>query len=177
LPALLSSEIEPDGRPVRVRLLGEDLVAFRDSGGRPGILAEHCPHRQASLYLGRNEQGGLRCVYHGWKFDTEGRCLDLPSEPPGSPMCQRIRARAYPCGERGGIVWAWLGEGQAPALPEFEWALVEPEQRYMSKRLLECNWAQALEGDIDSSHASFLHSRLSPTSYDELRGREEMLRF
>ena len=177
LPALSSAELEPDGRPVRVRLLGEQLVAFRDTEGRVGVLDEHCPHRQVSLYFGRNEQSGLRCVYHGWKFDVQGRCVDLPSEPPGSAMRDRVRARAWPCAERGGVVWVFLGEGEPPALPEFEWAQLPAGQRYTSRRLLECNWAQALEGDIDSSHASFLHSRLDPADYTGLGGAAEMLRF
>ena len=166
LPALLSSELaERDGRPLRVRLLGEALVAFRDSDGRVGLLSEFCPHRRVSLYFGRNEERGLRCVYHGWKFDVQGRCVDLPSEPPESKMCSRVRTTAYRCEERGGVIWAYMGPGEAPPLPQFEWALVPEQNRYMSKRLLECNWAQALEGDIDSSHASFLHAMLDPADY------------
>ncbi len=178
IPALRSSELaEPGGPAVRVRLLGEPLVAFRDSEGRVGLLAEHCPHRQASLFFGRNEQGGLRCVYHGWKFDVTGRCIDLPSEPPGSRMRDRVKAPAYRCGERGGVIWAYLGDEEPPPLPELEWALVPDDNRYLSNRLLECNWAQALEGDIDSSHASFLHSMLDPVDYDRLDGRQELLYF
>ncbi|HMN79710.1 MAG TPA: Rieske 2Fe-2S domain-containing protein [Burkholderiaceae bacterium] len=167
IPVLMSVELdECDGAPVRVRLLGESLVAFRDSAGRVGLLAEHCPHRQASLAFGRNEASGLRCVYHGWKFDVTGRCVDLPSEPPGSPMASKVRARAYRCRERGGLIWAYMGtDDEVPDLPDFEWALVPDDRRYMSKRLLDCNWAQALEGDIDSSHASFLHALLDPRDY------------
>ncbi|PVY61668.1 phenylpropionate dioxygenase-like ring-hydroxylating dioxygenase large terminal subunit [Pusillimonas noertemannii] len=178
LPVLLSSELpDPDCQPVRVRHLGEKLVAFRDTSGTVGLLDEFCPHRRASLVLGRNEEGGLRCVYHGWKFDTSGACIDLPSEPPTSSFKQRVRTKSYPCIEAGGAIWAYLGEGEPPAPPAFEWMAVRPEQRFVSKRLLECNWAQALEGDIDSSHASILHSRLNPADYAEFEGARELLYF
>ena len=165
LPALPSADLEADGRPMRVRLLSQDLVVFRDSRGSVGVLDEFCPHRQVSLFFARNEASGLRCVYHGWKFDVHGRCVDLPSEPPDSPMRDRVAAQAWPCAEHGGLVWTYLGEGAPPPLPDFEWALVPPAQRYASRRLLECNWAQGLEGDIDSSHASFLHAMLDPQAY------------
>ena len=178
LPVLLSSELpQPDSPPVRVRHLGERLVAFRDTDGTVGLLDEFCPHRRASLVLGRNEEGGLRCIYHGWKFNKAGDCLDLPSEPPDSRFKERVRVRAYPCVELGGAVWAYLGEGEPPGLPDFEWLSVRPEQRYVSKRLLECNWAQAFEGDIDSSHASILHSRLDPADYSAFEGARELLYF
>jgi phthalate 4,5-dioxygenase len=159
VPALLASEVEaPDGPPVRVTLLGESLVAFRDTAGRVGLIAEHCPHRGASLYFGRNEECGLRCVYHGWKYDVDGRCVDMPSEPEESSFKDRVRVTAYPCTERGGVIWAYLGPpGQQPPLPELEWALLPEPRRYASKRLQECNWLQAMEGGIDSSHISFLH--------------------
>jgi phenylpropionate dioxygenase-like ring-hydroxylating dioxygenase large terminal subunit len=178
LPVLLSSELPgPDCQPVRVRHLGERLIAFRDTAGQVGLLAELCPHRRASLFFGRNEEGGLRCVYHGWKFDTRGVCLDLPSEPPSSTFKQRIRAQSYPCVESGGVIWAYLGEGEPPAPPAFEWLTVRPGQRYLSKRLLECNWAQALEGDIDSSHASILHSRLNPADLSAFEGARTLQYF
>ncbi|MBX5468250.1 MAG: Rieske 2Fe-2S domain-containing protein [Firmicutes bacterium] len=159
VPALLSSELpKPDCDPVRVMLLGERLIAFRDSAGRVGLIQNHCPHRGASLFYGRNEEGGLRCVYHGWKFDVAGRCLDMPNEPPESDFKHKLRARAYPCVERGGLVWAYLGpRATPPPLPEFE-ALALPEaERSNFASLVECNWLQALEGDIDTSHAGFLH--------------------
>lgn len=178
LPILMSSELPgPDCDPVRVRMLGEPLIAFRDSGGQVGLLDEFCPHRRASLYLGRNEEGGLRCAYHGWKFDIHGRCTDLPSEPPESSFCKRIKTVAYPCIERGGVVWAYLGEGTPPEAPAFEWASVDASHVYMSKRVMDCNWAQALEGDIDSSHASILHSRLDPADYQQFEGARELLYF
>jgi phthalate 4,5-dioxygenase oxygenase subunit len=159
VPFLLSSELpEPDCPPVRVTLLGEDLVAFRDSNGRAGLLERRCPHRGASLFFGRNEECGLRCVYHGWKFDAEGRCVDMPNEPPESNFKDKVRIGAYPCKERGGIVWTYMGPSELqPALPELEFLLVPENQRYVTKRIQECNWLQALEGGLDSSHIAFLH--------------------
>jgi len=186
MPLLLSSELpERDGRPLRVRLLCEDLIAFRDSGGAVGLLANNCPHRGASLFFGRNEESGLRCVYHGWKFDLSGRCVDMPNEPaesnvnegvsgasprPGGleegtpPMAnanQKIVHRAYPCRERNGIVWTYMGpRAVPPGLPELELAMVLETHRWIRPAVRECNWVQALEGDIDSAHSSFLHSVL-----------------
>jgi phthalate 4,5-dioxygenase oxygenase subunit len=170
LPALLSAELpRPDGRPVRLRLLGEDLVAFRDTAAKVGLLAEHCPHRDASLFLGRNEESGLRCVYHGWKFDVTGRCVDMPNEPPESSFKEKIRQTAYRCEERQGVIWTYMGPlSEPPGLPELEWTVLPEEQRYITKRYQECNYAQALEGDIDSSHVSFLHSSLNQNT--EYRG-------
>jgi nitrite reductase/ring-hydroxylating ferredoxin subunit len=164
IPALLSEELpEPDCAPLRVRLLGEDLVAFRDSTGAVGLLDRACAHRGASLFFGRNEEGGLRCVYHGWKFDTAGACVDMPNEPAKSSFRDRIRLKAYPCQERGGIIWAYMGSvWPAPSLPEFEWAVVPEAQRCVSKRLQECNYLQALEGGVDLSHIAFLHRNLDP---------------
>ena len=162
LPLLLSSELpERDGAPLRVRALGEDLVAFRDSDGQVGLLAANCPHRGASLFFGRNEECGLRCVYHGWKFDVSGRCVDMPNEPPESNFKDKIHQRGYPCRERNGLIWTYLGPlSDPPDLPALEWNLVPESQRYISKRYESCNWAQALEGGIDSSHSGFLHARL-----------------
>ena len=163
-PVLFPWEVEADGRPQRVRLLGEDLIAFRDTEGRVGLLGDHCAHRGASLYFGRNEESGLRCVYHGWKYDVAGLCLDMPNEPPESNFKDKIHQAAYPCREHGGVVWAYLGpsaQRELPPLPELEWALVPDSHRYVSKRVQSCNWLQALEGDIDQSHVSFLHSQVS----------------
>jgi phenylpropionate dioxygenase-like ring-hydroxylating dioxygenase large terminal subunit len=164
LPTLLAEELPaPDGPPVRVRLLGEDLVAFRDTDGRIGLLRAHCPHRGASLYFGRNEERGLRCVYHGWKFDVDGRCVDMPSEPHESSFRHKVRTTAYPCVERGEMIWAYLGPADCtPALPRLEWALVPSSQRYVHKRFQECNYLQNVEGEVDSAHVSFLHRRLQP---------------
>jgi phthalate 4,5-dioxygenase len=160
LPALLASELPaPDCPPVRVRLLGEDLIAFRDSQGQIGILDEFCPHRRASLFWGRNEECGLRCVYHGWKFDVKGRCVDMPNEPPEYGFSNKVRATAYAAREYGGVIWAYLGPKEfSPELPKLEWARVPESHRYVSKRLQDTNYLQAVEGGIDSSHSNFLHA-------------------
>jgi phthalate 4,5-dioxygenase oxygenase subunit len=160
VPALLADDLPgPDCAPVRVRLLGEDLVAFRDTSGRIALIDQQCPHRGASLFLARNEEGGLRCVYHGWKFDVEGRCVDMPSEPGDSNFKNKIRARCYPGHELGGMIWTYMGPPELmPALPALEWALVPESHRYLSRRLEECNYLQAMEGGIDSSHVSSLHN-------------------
>jgi phenylpropionate dioxygenase-like ring-hydroxylating dioxygenase large terminal subunit len=163
MPALISTELpEPDGAPIRVRLLGEDLVAFRDSTGRVGVLANNCPHRGASLFFGRNEESGLRCVYHGWKFDVDGTCVDMPNEPAESDFKHKVTATAYATEEAGGVIWVYFGPGdRRPPLPRPEWTLVPPEQRVVSRYIQENNWVQGLEGGIDSSHVSFLHSTVA----------------
>jgi phthalate 4,5-dioxygenase oxygenase subunit len=160
IPVLLADELpEPDCPPVRVKLMSEALVAFRDTDGRIGLIDEFCAHRGVSLWFGRNEACGLRCAYHGWKYDVSGQCVDLPSEGEATGFRQRIRLKSYPCLERGGVIWAYMGPPELkPEPPEFEWALVAPESRFVSKRLQECNYLQAMEGGIDSSHVSFLHS-------------------
>lgn len=166
LPACMSEEVsEPDGAPVGVRLLGEDLVVFRDTAGRLGVLRNSCPHRGASLTLGRNEECGIRCLFHGWKFDVEGKVVDIPSEPPDSKMRHnpKVKAKAYRVQESGGIIWVYMGPdfGQVPFDP--------PPFAYTAKKIAivkavaECNWAQILEGSIDSSHSSNLHSASIPT--------------
>src|SRR2546426_8566135 len=147
IPALMSSELpERDGAPVRVRLLGENLIAFRVTSGKIGLIQNHCAHRGASLFFGRNEEEGIRCVYHGWKYDCEGACVDMPNEPPESNFKDKVRLKAYPCRERGGMVWTYMGPPELmPGLPEFEFLMVPDSHRYVSKRLQECNWLQALE--------------------------------
>jgi phenylpropionate dioxygenase-like ring-hydroxylating dioxygenase large terminal subunit len=163
IPFLFSWEVETDASPERVRLLGEDLVAFRDSTGRVGLVQNHCPHRGASLFFGRNEESGLRCVYHGWKFDASGACVDMPNEPAESDFRTRVRATTYPTAERAGVVWAYLGPASPPPpLPGLEWLDLPETQLVGSKRLQDSNWVQAMEGDIDQSHLSFTHSSLSP---------------
>jgi phenylpropionate dioxygenase-like ring-hydroxylating dioxygenase large terminal subunit len=160
LPALLSDELPgPDCPPIRHRILGEDLVAFRDSDGRIAFLREACPHRKASLFLGRNEEGGLRCVYHGWKFDVSGQCVDLPSEPPESNFRDKIQTTAYPGAEWGGLIWVYMGpESRRPGLPQYDWCVGQPSPHLkVWKWLQESNYAQGLEGNIDSTHVSFLH--------------------
>jgi phthalate 4,5-dioxygenase oxygenase subunit len=160
LPALLASEVPtPDCPPVKVRLLGENLIAFRDTKNRVGLVDELCPHRRASLFWGRNEECGLRCVYHGWKFDTNGICVDMPNEPQEYGFESRVRIKAYPTREYGGLVWAYLGPPEhEPELPKLEWARVPDSHRYISKRLQETNYLQAVEGGLDSSHSNFLHA-------------------
>jgi nitrite reductase/ring-hydroxylating ferredoxin subunit len=160
IPALLAEEVaEPDGPPVRVQLLNERLVAFRDTQGRLGLIEEFCAHRGVSLWFGRNEECGLRCPYHGWKYDVTGQCVDLPSEAEETGMRSRIRLKSYPCIELAGVIWTYMGPpALTPALPELEWVRVAPERRFVSKRLQESNYLQAIEGGIDSSHVSFLHS-------------------
>jgi phthalate 4,5-dioxygenase oxygenase subunit len=160
IPALHDWELpEPDCAPVRVQLLGEKLIAFRDSENRIGLIDEFCAHRGVSLWFARNEENGLRCPYHGWKYDVTGQCTDLPSEGENGPMRKRMKLKAYPCMEMGGVIWTYMGPPELqPAPPALEWAHVAPERRYISKRLQESNYLQALEGGIDSSHVSFLHS-------------------
>jgi phthalate 4,5-dioxygenase len=163
LPTLLSAELPgQDCPPTRVRILGEDLVAFRDTGGRVGMLADHCAHRGASLFFGRNEEGGLRCVYHGWKYDVNGRCLDMPNEPPESNFKDKIRHVAYSCEERSGVIWTYMGPRQTPPpFPALEWAWL-PEKQHVAAKITEyCNWLQILEGDVDTVHTEFLHARLN----------------
>jgi phthalate 4,5-dioxygenase len=159
IPACLSSEITPDGDPLRLMLLGERLIAFRDTAGRIGVMDHRCPHRCASLFFGRNEEGGIRCVYHGWKFDTAGNCLEMPNLPAGQDFRHKVKAKAYAVAERGGLIYVYMGEREAaPPLPALEAMLCPPDETDLSARLRECNWLQALEGDIDTSHFSFLHT-------------------
>jgi phenylpropionate dioxygenase-like ring-hydroxylating dioxygenase large terminal subunit len=162
LPAMLASELPaPDCPPVRVKLLGEDLIAFRDTHGWVGLLDEFCPHRRASLFWGRNEECGLRCVYHGWKFDPSGACVDMPNEPAQYAFENKVRTKAYSTREYGGVIWAYLGPpDKLPELPKLEWARVPDSHRYVSKRFQETNYLQAIEGGIDSSHSNFLHATL-----------------
>jgi phthalate 4,5-dioxygenase len=159
LPVALSRELpNPDCPPVRLRILSEDLIAFRDTRGRVGLLARYCPHRGASLFFGRNEENGLRCVYHGWKFDTAGACIDMPNEPPECSLKHKIRQIAYPTREAGGVIWAYMGpQATMPELPQLEWTLVPQNHVYVHKRLQHCNYLQNIEGEVDSSHVSFLH--------------------
>jgi phthalate 4,5-dioxygenase len=160
-PALLSSEVpEPDGAPVRVRLLGEDLIAFRDTNGDVGLIDAFCPHRRAPMFFGRNEECGMRCVYHGWKFDRSGECVDMPSEPPDSLFKTKVRIGAYPTSERGGMVWAYLGPAEfQPPAPDYELLRAPDTHRHVSKTFEQANWLQALEGGIDTSHSSFVHNQ------------------
>jgi phthalate 4,5-dioxygenase len=167
VPAALSTELPArDGAPLRVRLLGENLIAFRATSGAVGLVRDSCPHRGASLFYGRNEQEGLRCVYHGWKFDVTGRCVDMPNEPVESNFRGKVRTVAYPCVERAGLVWAYLGPRETPPpLPDLEPTMLADASVQIYQR--ECNWMQALEGDIDTCHTVFLH--LGSVDADEAR--------
>lgn len=169
IPVLLSRELpEPDGAPVRLKVLGEELLAFRDSTGQVGLISPRCPHRGADLYFGRNEEQGIRCAYHGWKFNRDGQCVDMPTNDHAT-FCriqERARITAYPVQEWADMVWAYMGTGEPPALPQVEMALVPGTHRYVSKKFQECNWAQAAEGGIDTAHFSFLHQPISSADDD-----------
>ena len=161
MPALLSRELPtPDCPPLRVKLLGEDFVAFRDSAGRVGIVAPGCPHRGANLFFGRVEDCGIRCAYHGWKFDVRGACVDIPTLPDAAArrLMPRAAVRALETAEFGDVIWAYMGPGDAPPLPRFEFGLVPPAHRFVSKKFQQCNWAQACEGGLDTAHFSYLHA-------------------
>ena len=175
IPACLSEEVvEPDGKPVKIRLLGEDLVVFRDSDGRLGVLDEYCPHRRASLAYGRNEECGLRCLYHGWKMDVEGNVVEMASEPPESGFVEKVKMKAYPAREAGGFVWTYMGPRET--MPEFEPPAFAPtpETRVSIVKIhVACNWAQILEGQIDSAHSSSLHSSdMKPAKVDGARAAD-----
>ncbi|MDB5534656.1 MAG: rieske [2Fe-2S] domain protein [Hyphomicrobiales bacterium] len=161
VPVALSEEVkEPAGPPIRVEVLGEIFIAFRGGNGKVGLVGEHCAHRGASLYYGRVEEDGIRCAYHGWKYCPTGACLDIPNEPRGSTFKNQIRQPAFPCEERGGVIFAFLGEGKPPAMPALEFLTVPSAQVYVSKREQECHWTQGMEGDIDPSHVPFLHASI-----------------
>jgi phenylpropionate dioxygenase-like ring-hydroxylating dioxygenase large terminal subunit len=169
LPALASSELKADGDPVRLMLLGEKLIAFRDSSGRVGVMDHRCPHRCASLFFGRNEHDGMRCVYHGWKFDVEGNCVDMPNVAGGEEMRQKVKSKAYKAAERAGLVWVYMGpQDDIPPLPQLEAALVPDAEASVRFVQRACNWLQALEGDIDTSHFGFLHAgHAQPEDFQE----------
>jgi len=156
VPIVSSWEIpEPDCPQVRVKILGEKLLAFRDTNGKVGLIDEFCAHRGVSLFFGRNEESGIRCSYHGWKFDVNGQCVELPSVP---NLAARMSITAYPCIERGGLVWAYMGpKDKMPEPPDVEWCNIPESHRFASKRLQECSWLQAMEGGIDTTHASWVH--------------------
>src|SRR5687767_11464939 len=165
IPAVRSDELPaPDCPPMRLRLLGENLIAFRVTSGAVGIVDNACPHRGASLFFGRNEEEGLRCVYHGWKFDASGACVDMPNEPPESNFKHKVRVTAYPSAEHGGLIWIYMGPpDRTPELPRLEWTQVAPEHRSFSMWLNRSNWLQVLEGDFDTAHSMFLHSAMDPS--------------
>ena len=165
LPVALAEELPGiDCVPHRVKLLGEDLIAFRDTDGRVGLVDAYCPHRGAPLFFGRNEENGLRCVYHGWKFDVDGVCVDLPNAPEGATFKDKIQIKSYPCVEAGDLIWAYMGPAEKkPPMPGFEWLQLPKSHRYVTKFVEQCNYLQAMEGDYDPSHARFLHSTMDPS--------------
>ncbi|MDE2837855.1 MAG: Rieske 2Fe-2S domain-containing protein [Chloroflexota bacterium] len=162
MPFLLTEELPaPDCPPVRVELLNEQLVAFRDTSGRVGLVQHRCPHRRAGLFYGRNEENGLRCVYHGWKFDVEGNCVDMPAEPEWSNFRNKVRITAYPCRETGGVIWTYMGPpDRTPSIPDLGWLSVPPDHRYITKRIERANWVQGMEGGLDPAHSNYLHSTM-----------------
>jgi phthalate 4,5-dioxygenase oxygenase subunit len=168
IPAAMSSELKPDGDPMRLMLLGEKLIAFRDSLGRVGIMDHRCPHRGASLFFGRNEKEGISCAYHGWKFGVEGNCLAMPNVPSHQSFTDKIKAKAYPAVERNGLIWTYMGaRKEPPPLPCFELVILPETERRMFFVQRECSWLQALEGDLDTSHLGFLHQgSIDPTDAD-----------
>ncbi len=175
LPAMLPEELpEADCPPKRLRMLSEDLVAWRNTDGSLGAMQNACPHRGASMFFGRNEENGLRCVYHGWKFDTEGACVDMPNEPAESNFKHKITAAAYPLAEWGGVIWVYMGpRNLQPELPQFEWCLVPSDHKLISKWFQECNYAQAVEGDLDTSHVSFMHRSFQPSNDPRTRRNKQ----
>jgi phenylpropionate dioxygenase-like ring-hydroxylating dioxygenase large terminal subunit len=173
MPALLASELpHADSDPVRLRLLGEDLIAFRDTNGVVGLIQNNCPHRGASLFFGRNEEAGIRCVYHGWKFDVSGQCIDMPNEPAESDFKTKVKAVAYPTYEKAGMVWTYMGASPTPPpLPDLEWMRAPAGHAWVSKTYENCNYLQAMEGGLDTSHSSFLHRDLSREGLANPRAR------
>lgn len=176
IPFLPSSDVETGKQPQRVRLLGEDLVAFRDAEGNVGLVDHACPHRGAPMVFGRVEDSGLRCIYHGWKFSTDGRCQEMPAEPANSPMCSRMTIKAYPVRERNGVLWTYMGSSPEglPLLPDLEWNLVPESQCVVTLRVQECNWLQALEGEVDSAHAAILHGRRDGSTITQWRQGQDL---
>ncbi len=174
MPACLSSDLpDRDGTPLRLRLLGEDLIAYRDSDGHIGLVDAYCPHRRAPLFFARNEECGLRCVYHGWKFDRSGTCVDMPSEPAGTTLLAKVKINAYPCFEQGGVVWTYMGpKDKEPPHSDYEWMRAPDSQRHVSKTFEACNYLQGLEGGLDTAHSSFAHNN-NLRSTNELRLRDK----
>lgn len=171
LPVLLSTELQAGGAIRRLRRLGDDLVIARAPDGTLVALAARCPHRGASLHLGHNEPGGLRCIYHGWKLDPRGQCVEMPNEPEPDRFCARVKTRAYACRERGGVVWLHMGpEGGTPPLPDLEWNLDTRCPAHLHASVRDCNWVQAMEGDLDSSHIGVLHARFDDASAPTVPG-------
>jgi len=172
MPAALAEELNTNRPLVPVRLMGEDLVLFRDDEGDLGLIGRNCPHRGADLCFGRLEEGGLRCPFHGWKFGVDGQCQQQPAEPEGSGMAAQIKATAYPVVEKNGIIFAYMGDGEAPAFPDFDCFRAPDSHVFAFKGLWQCNWLQALEVGIDPAHASYLHRFLKDDDPDDQYGKQ-----
>jgi phthalate 4,5-dioxygenase len=185
LPAIRSDELPaPDCPPVRIKLLGEELIGFRTTSGKVGLIQNACPHRGASMFFGRNEEEGLRCVYHGWKFDITGNCVDMPSEPAESNFKNKVHTAAYATHERGGIIWAYMGPREVPPpLPDIEANMLAEGPHQVSVLYRACNWLQGLEGEMDTVHAAFLHygtarhDEAEPGSFDFYHYRQRAAKF
>jgi len=163
-PIASSQEIPPGGDPVPTRVMGEDLVLFRDDKGRLGLIGLYCPHRGTDLSYGRVENGGLRCLYHGWLFDIHGKCIDQPAQPEGRKFCDKVKHPGYPVQEKGGVIWTFMGEGAPPLLPDYEF-LTAPEPNRIAFRVIQrCNWLQGLESVLDPVHTTYLHRKTEGTT-------------
>ncbi|MBX2825457.1 MAG: aromatic ring-hydroxylating dioxygenase subunit alpha [Gammaproteobacteria bacterium] len=171
-PAALSDELSGPRPVIPVKLLGEELVLFRDNQGELGLLKRHCPHRGADLCFGRLEDNGLRCPFHGWHFNREGQCVEQPGEPAGSTMHQQIKSRGYPVVEKNGIVFTYMGPGEPPEFPAFDCFRAPSTHVFAFKGLWECNWLQAMEVGIDPAHASFLHRFLQDEDPEDSYGKQ-----
>ena len=171
-PAALTVELDGERPVAAVRLMGEDLVLFRDNEGELGLIGRQCPHRGADLCYGRREDNGLRCPFHGWHFDRSGQCVEQPGEPEGSRMHENIRVPSYPVAEKNGIIFAYLGPGDPPPFPALDCFAAPDSHVFAFKGLWECNWLQAMEVGIDPAHASFLHRFLDDEDPDEGYGQQ-----
>jgi phenylpropionate dioxygenase-like ring-hydroxylating dioxygenase large terminal subunit len=171
-PAALVDELSGSNRPIKpIKLFGEDLVIFKDDKGRYGLVGRHCPHRGTDLAYGRLENGGLRCAFHGWLFDVNGKCLETPAEPDGSNLCANIKQKAYPVVEKSGILFAYLGPGEPPAFPDFDCFVAPDTHTFAFKGMIDCNWLQSLEVGIDPVHTSFLHRFFEDEKPEEAYGK------
>ena len=172
-PIARSGDVPEDGAPMPIRILSEELVLFRDEKGRVGLLGRKCAHRCADISYGRIEDGGLRCLYHGWLYDVTGKCLETPAEPDGSRLKDDVKMKAYPCHEISGLIFTYMGEGAAPVFPDYEFLKFSPQQRNVNKYFIESNWLQAVEGDIDPSHLSYLHRPASQVDRRQVPGSDK----
>jgi phthalate 4,5-dioxygenase oxygenase subunit len=172
-PIARSGDVPEDGAPMPIRIMSEDLVLFRDEQGRVGLLGKHCAHRCADISYGRIEDGGLRCLYHGWLYDVTGKCLETPAEPEGSRLKDDVKMKAYPCHETSGLIFTYMGPGEAPVFPDYEFLKQPPLHRNISKYIVESNWLQAVEGDIDPSHLSYLHRPASQVDRRQVPGSDK----